>query len=132
MQTFYIKQYSMLPTLHMALIEDGRNNFNNFYDAIQNSDITFTMKDDETDLVKIANAKAYISKIDDDGCTDKYQICYDWKKRDTNSSGYFTGVFEINFGKIKSDDSLRDDKTLSDSGKLIMPIRNELKIVILK
>ena len=124
MQYFYIRQNSTLPTLRMELIEDGRRDFRKFHDSIQNSTITFTMVNIDTKITKVAKAPCYIKMKEDDGCVEKYVICYDWKPRDTKESGTFNGTFEINFGKIKSDD------TTYPSGTLNMPIREELIIVI--
>ena len=54
MQYFYIKQGSTLPTLRMELIEDGRHDFNKFHECIQAADITFTMTNIDTNVVKVA------------------------------------------------------------------------------
>jgi hypothetical protein len=40
---FFINKNSTLPKLKMELINDGRNDFRNFYEKIQNATITFTM-----------------------------------------------------------------------------------------
>lgn len=125
MQTFYIKKNSILPQLKMDLIDDGRHDYRKFYDAIQNSTITFTMVNEQTNITKIAKAPCYIKLKEDGGCVDKYIICYDWKPRDTKEAGNYKGTFEINFGQIKS------DETTYPIGNLIMPIRETLNIIIL-
>lgn len=125
LQTFYIKQGATLPTLRMELINDGLSDFRKFHQAIQNSEITFTMVNDDTGITKIANAPAHISLRDGNECFEEYLICYDWKKRDTNEIGNYTGTFEITFGKIKNDDG-----TTYPQGLLVMPIRESLRIVI--
>lgn len=125
MQYFYIRQNSTLPTLRMELIEDGRHDFRKFYESVQNCTITFTMVNVDTKITKIAKAPCYIKLKDDDGCVDKYVICYDWKPRDTKETGTFKGTFELTFGEIKS------DETEYPTGNLNMPIREELTIVIL-
>lgn len=126
MQFFYIKQNAILPCLCVDLIEDGRHDFNKFHELIQNSTITFTMTNTETKATKIAKAPAYIKKKEDGGCVEKYAICYDWKKRDTKDTGDFIGTFEITFG-----DDIKNDNYGYPSGNLIMPIREELHIIIL-
>ena len=126
MQEFYIRQGSILPILSMNLIEDGRHDYMKFHEAIQNSTITFTMVNVENGLTKIAKAPAYIKKRETGGCTEQYAICYDWKERDTRENGVYEGIFEINFGEIKN------DEYTYPSGKLIMPIREELYITIKK
>ena len=125
MQYFYIRQNSTLPTLRMELIEDGRHDFRKFYESVQNCTITFTMVNVDTKITKIAKAPCYIKLKDDDGCVDKYVICYDWKPRDTKETGTFKGTFELTFGEIKS------DETEYPTGNLNMPIRETLNIIIL-
>ena len=125
MQYFYIHQNSTLPTLRMELIEDGRHDFRKFYESVQNCTITFTMVNVDTKITKIAKAPCYIKLKEDDGCVDKYVICYDWKPRDTKEAGTFKGTFELTFGQIKS------DETEYPTGNLNMPIREDLTIVIL-
>lgn len=125
MQYFYIRQNSTLPTLRMELIEDGRHDFRKFYESVQNCTITFTMVNVDTKITKIAKAPCYIKLKEDDGCVDKYVICYDWKPRDTKEAGTFKGTFELTFGEIKS------DETEYPTGNLNMPIRETLNIIIL-
>ena len=125
MQYFYIRKNSTLPTLRMELIEDGRHDFRKFYESVQNCTITFTMVNVDTKITKIAKAPCYIKLKEDDGCVDKYVICYDWKPRDTKETGAFKGTFELTFGEIKS------DETEYPTGNLNMPIRETLNIVIL-
>lgn len=125
MQYFYIRQNSTLPTLRMELIEDGRHDFRKFYESVQNCTITFTMVNVDTKITKIAKAPCYIKLKEDDGCVDKYVICYDWKPRDTKKAGTFKGTFELTFGEIKS------DETEYPTGNLNIPIREDLTIVIL-
>ena len=125
MEYFYIRQNSTLPTLRMELIEDGRHDFRKFYESVQNCTITFTMVNVDTKITKIAKAPCYIKLKEDDGCVDKYVICYDWKPRDTKETGTFKGTFELTFGEIKS------DETEYPTGNLNMPIRETLNIIIL-
>ena len=125
LQTFYIKHNATLPTLRMELINDGLSDFRKFHQAIQNAEITFTMVNDDNGMTKISNAPAYIKLREDNTCFEEYLICYDWKKRDTNEIGNYTGTFEITFGTIKNDDG-----TTYPKGVLIMPIRESLRIVI--
>lgn len=126
MQTFTINQYSELPTLRMELIYDGRSDFNKFWDAIQDSTITFTMTNIDTNVIKIANAPCYIKRKESDGCVTQYVICYDWKKRDTREKGVYEGVFNICFNGNLVGESITYPK-----GELIMPINEKLIINIL-
>ena len=124
MQEFYIKRGSVLPILRMDLINDGRHDFNKFFDLIQNSDITFSMTNKDNGILKISNSPCYIKLRETDGCIEKYVICYDWKTRDTSCAGTFEGEFTLDFGKVKSDD------VTFPSGTLKMPIREKLEIII--
>lgn len=125
MQEFYINKDSLLPTLRIELIEDGRHDYNKMYEMLQNSSITFTMVNRDTGVTKIAKAPAYIKAREDGGCVEQYVICYDWKKRDINEEGNYIGKFNIEFGDIKN------DEYTYPSGNLIVPIREQLMITIL-
>lgn len=121
---FYIKKDSILPTLRMELIEDGRHDFNKIHECLQNSTITFTMVNMDTGVTKIAKAPAYIKLRENGGCVDQYVVCYNWKKRDVNEVGNYIGKFNIEFGQVKNDEY---DYPI---GNLIMPIREDLMITI--
>jgi hypothetical protein len=124
MQEFYINKDSLLPILRMDLIEDGRHDFNKFFELIQSADITFTMINRETGVTKIAKAPAYIKLREDGGCIDQYVICYNWRKRDVNEAGNYIGKFDIEFGEVKN------DEYEYPQGNLIMPLREDLMITI--
>lgn len=124
-QQFFINQNSNLPTLAVELVYDGRGDFHKLWDAIQNADITFTMTNVDSGIIKIANAPAYIKEKEGEGCVTEYIICYDWKKRDTKEKGTYKGVFTINFS-----DDLTSEETVYPTGDLIVPIREELMIII--
>lgn len=125
MQQFIINQYSTLPTLRMELIYDGRSDFNKFWDAIQDSTITFSMTNVDTNVMKIANAPCYIKRKEGNGCVTEYVICYDWKERDTKECGTYEGVFTISFHG-----NLIGETTSYPKGDLIVPIREKLLITI--
>lgn len=125
MQEFYINKGSVLPELRMELIYDGRHDFNKFYEAVQNANITFTMADYSTGVIKIANAPCKLKPREGDGCVEEYIICYEWKERDTKKPGIYKGQFTIDFlGDLTS------DGVEYPSGKLVMPIREDLMINI--
>ena len=128
-QYFEIKKNSTLPSLKVELIDDGTYDFcrrDMYNNAIQNADITFSMKD-ENGVLKISKAKASIVKCCDSNCTESYSIEYKWNKRDTKEAGVFDAFFEINF---KSD--LYEEGVSYPEGNLIMPIHEQLKIHILE
>ena len=62
-QQFFINKDSILPTLRLELIYDGRHDYNKFWDAIQNSDITFTMTNVDTNIKTV---KILINGMDTD------------------------------------------------------------------
>ena len=121
---FYINKDSLLPILRMDLISDGRHSYNKFFELIENSTITFTMVNKETGVTKVANAPAFIKLREDGGCVDEYVICYKWRKHDVKEAGVYTGTFNIEFGEVKNDEYDYPE------GNLIMPIREELTIII--
>ena len=128
-QYFEIKKNSTLPSLMVNLIDDGTYDFcrrDIYNNAIQNADITFSMKD-ENGILKISKAKAGIVKCCDCNCTESYSIEYKWNKRDTKEAGVFDAFFEINF---KND--LYEEGVSYPEGNLIMPIHEQLKIHILE
>lgn len=114
MQKFYINKNSTLPLLKMELINDGRHDYGKFFELIQNGQaITFTMTNVENGVKKIAKAPAFLM-LKDSECNEEYYICYQWKARDTNTSGKYKGQFNITI----------EGKTL------IVPIQDELIIYI--
>ena len=127
-QLFTINRGSELPYLRMELINDGRHDYHKFYLAIQdeaNSHVTFSMRDAETGVYKIANAEAHVVYDEDSGCEERYLLEYRWKKRDTNMAGRYIGTFKITFsGNIKM------DGVNFPSGELIVPIQEDLVINI--
>ena len=125
---FFLRQNSTLPTLRMELIYDGRHDFmkNKLHECLQGADITFTMVNVETNVTKVAKAKAYIKLREGDDCTEQYVICYDWKARDTKEAGTFKGTFEIDFSPL-----IKNDNYDYPSGLMLTPIREDLYISIL-
>lgn len=125
-QHFFINQNSTLPTLRLELINDGRHNFRKFFEAVQNCDITFTMINTQSNVIKISNEKAYICPKSKDSSLDEYLICYDWKPRDTKEKGVFEGIFTLHF-----DGTLTSEYDVYPQGELKMPIKEKLIITIL-
>jgi len=135
MQYFYINSGSINPTLRMELINDGRYDFmknTSFSEAIQNADITFTMRD-ENNKVKGSKAPCTIILSDESGCDTRYIIEYAWKKRDTNRKGSYSAQFEITFK-----DDLRKPSTQAANGinydypkgNYIVPIIEDLVVMV--
>ena len=127
MQEFFINKGSVNPVLEMELIKDGRFDYQKSLidDAIQDSIVTFSMVDEETGILKIANAKANIVLADNEGCEETYVLQYKWTPRDVAKEGFYKGWFEIKFnGNITSDGKEYPE------GNLKVPIEEDLRVVI--
>ena len=127
MQSFLINSNSVLPRLRVELAYDGRFEFmksTHFYNAIQNADVTFSMRD-EHDVLKISEAPCNIVLTDEGTCDERYIIEYAWKKRDTRIPGHYKGRFTITFK-----DDLYESGQTYDGGDFIMPIFEDLEIFI--
>ena len=117
----FINKNSTLPKLKMELVNDGRNDFRNFYEKIQNATITFTMYDVETKVKRIACSSANLEMATSNNCenteTPTYYITYQFTELQTSRVGRYNGYFTITF--------------LDGTGTLIAPIRDELYINVL-
>ena len=69
MQEFYINQNSTLPIIEVSLIQNGRNKFNNFFEFLQDSNITFSMINVDNGTVKVSTAPCYLKLKKSDSCT---------------------------------------------------------------
>lgn len=117
---FYINKNATLPILKLELINDGRNDFDKFFELIQNANIFFTMTDVVTGVKKIAKKKAKTQLVlPQSDCTgERYYIVYQFNTKETSKHGRYIGQFEIEF--------------LDGTGTLIVPIRESLYINILE
>lgn len=124
-QEFFINQGSILPVLRMEVINDGRYSFWKFHEAIQNAVVTFSMKNVDTDILKISKAPCEIVQTEDGGCEEKYVLQYKWKARDTKEKGKYKGWFNIQFLE-----DLTQYGVEYPSGLMIAPISEDLYIYI--
>jgi len=117
---FFINKNATLNVLKLELIQDGRNDFQRFYEAVQNANIYFTMADVVTGVKRIAKKETTIELvIPQTNCVgDEYYLIYQFTERDTAVAGRYVGQFTIEF--------------LDGSGTLIAPIREELFINVLE
>lgn len=115
---FYINKNATLPILKMELILDGRHDFRNFHEKIQNSNIYFSMTNIEDGFKKLCRRPA-LCIMRPDACNEEeeYYLAYQFSERETNKAGIYQAQFEIDF--------------LDGSGTLIVPIREELKVMVL-
>jgi hypothetical protein len=111
---FDIKKHATLPVLKLAVVKDGRSDYNNFMRQIEVSSLFFSMIDTETGVPKIMSRPAsFVEKTQiDPNAEPEYYIYYQFTNKDTNTVGQFEGQF-----MIKNDD-----------GVLILPIREKLII----
>ena len=128
MQEFFIIRGSVNPVLEMEVIEDGRYDFHRslINDALQDSTVTFSMKDSTTGLLKISKAPANIVSAMNGSCEEKNILQYKWKERDTKTPGTYIGWFEISFNG-----NLTSEGVEYPEGNLIVPIEEPLKIIVL-
>jgi hypothetical protein len=127
MQEFFILKDSLNPVLEMELIEDGRYDYKKsiFNEAIQDSTVTFSMRNRDTGIMKISKAKANIAMDAENSCEDKYILQYKWDKRDVNTVGVYEAWFEITFnGNIAS------NGVDYPTGNLKVPIEEGLLVIV--
>lgn len=122
---FFIKKNSTLPILKMRLVRDGRNDFHHFWEMMENSAITFSMKNTKNGVYKIANvAGEVVEKLINIGLTEiEYYIAYRFQPEDTNEIGIFVGEFSIKFF-----DTAQNNIEIGD---LKVPIKDTLYIHVL-
>lgn len=127
MQEFYIIKDSVNPVLEMELIDDGRYDFKRslFNEALQDSEVTFSMKDEETGVMKISKSKANVVLAIDDVSEEKYILQYKWSKRDVSKKGTYEAWFEITFNENIISDGIEYPK-----GNLKVPVEEKLRIII--
>ena len=116
---FNINKGATLPRLVMELINDGRNDYGNFHDKIQNAVITFCMTDNDTGVKRIGNKSGVciLKEPTSDCIGEEYYIGYNFTEKETKKVGTFTGLFTITFN--------------DGSGTLSVPIKDKLYIHIL-
>ena len=120
---FTIRQNSTLPILKLVLYRDGRNDYEHFEELLENSIITFAMKDEKTGIYKISNKEAIIKpKLPCANDVKKeYYIVYEFTSDDTNRPGIYLGEFKIIFIGLD----------LQPTGELIIPISEQLYIHVI-
>ena len=120
---FFIRQGASDPILKLRLVDDAKNDKSAFNDLLENSDITFEMKDVETGMYAILNASCVLTLSDKkyNQTTDEYYITHRFTEDQTSEKGKFEGKVTIQFL----------DTNLDPTYKLIMPIREKLFINII-
>lgn len=115
---FFIRKNSLEPILKMQLIQDGRNDYMDFYEQLGNSAIAFSMKKVDTGEFVILNKAGGIvaKKVVDDYYPIQYYIYYRWQSNDVSEVGRYQGQFTI--------------ELLGQFTELVVPIREDLFINI--
>ena len=115
---FFINKGATLNVLKLELIQDGRNDFNRFHDAVQNANIYFTMTDVVTGVKRIAKKETGLQVVIPECCVgEEFYLIYNFTERDTAVAGRYVAQFTLEF--------------LDGSGTLIVPIRETLYVNIL-
>jgi hypothetical protein len=115
---FFINKGATLNVLKLELIQDGRNDFNRFHDAVQNANIYFTMTDVVTGVKRIAKKETGLQVVTPESCVgEEFYLIYKFTERDTAVAGRYIGQFTLEF--------------LDGSGTLLVPIRETLYVNIL-
>jgi hypothetical protein len=115
---FFINKGATLNVLKLELIQDGRNDFNKFYELVQNANIYFTMTDVITGVKRIAKKTTSVELVTPASCVgEEYYLTYQFTTRDTMVAGRYIAQFDIEF--------------LDGSGTLIVPIRESLYVNVL-
>jgi hypothetical protein len=111
---FFIKKNATLPLLKMAVVKDGRNDYNNMMDFIEQSSIFFSMVSVDTGIPKISTRPAGFVSVEqlDPNADPEYFVYYQFSPRDTNKVGRYQAQFLFR----------------NDQGTMILPIREELYV----
>lgn len=127
MQEFFLIRGSVNPPLRVELINDGRYDFKkSFFDnVLQDSTVTFSMKNNESGILKVGKQKANIVLAKSEGCEEKYILQYKWKERDVKEPGTYLAWFEIKFNG-----DIIENGVEYPTGNLKVPIEEPLIIVI--
>lgn len=118
-QNFFIRKNSQLPILKMKVINDGRFDYKEIFNKLENATITFSMKDSETGRYKVFNKPGLVIPVEKENCKEngEYYIGYKFTTKDTDRPGCYRAEFKIDF--------------LDDNCSLISPIYEDLFVNIL-
>ncbi len=112
---FFIKQNATLPTLRVEVVKDGRSDFAQTQEFLNQTEILFSMVDIVTGQPKIVGAPCTTELLDEtDENISKYLIKYQFNFRDTKNQGRFKGTFRIQ----------------NNQGDIVLPLTEDLFINI--
>lgn len=119
-KTFFIKKNSTLPIVKLQLLQSVREQYDITDKMLKNVAVTFSMKDVETGIFRIANVPGnlvinrnrvnYSDEVE-------YTLTYKFKLNDTKKTGRFVGEFKLDF--------LGDE-----CGKITLPNNTPINIII--
>jgi hypothetical protein len=112
---WFIKKNATLPVIKVKLSQNGRSDYMNTMSVLEDSDVYFSMVDEETGIPKITSVSATVeSGLTEDGQIE-YFTYYQFKKSQTKNVGRFSGEF-----MVKNTD-----------GVLFMPISEKIYINVI-
>lgn len=119
---FFIRKDSTLPILEIEL-EAISKKYNITPEMWENSVVTFSMIDSETNVFKIANKTGELfsenKTVSYDG-SKRYYLQYKFSEKDTKKEGLYFGEFKIDF--FDNEDNI--------CGKLTIPNNKKLQIFV--
>jgi len=87
---FFIKKGATLPLLKLNIVDNGRNDYDNFLNTLELSSLFFSMTNVDTGIPKIINKPAGVG-----GSKPNYYIYYQFQNNDTLKEGRFESEFTI-------------------------------------
>lgn len=119
-RAFFISKNSTLPKVKLPLLQSIREQYDITDEMLDNVAVTFSMKDTETGLYRIANVAAdlvintnrpeYPDEVE-------YTLEYKFKLRETSKPGRFEGEFKLDF-------------LGENCGKITLPNNQPINIII--
>lgn len=85
---FFIKKGATLPLLKLNIVNNGRNDYDNFLNTLELSSLFFSMTNVDTGIPKIVNKPAGIG-----GVSPNYFVYYQFQNSDTTREGRFEAEF---------------------------------------
>lgn len=105
---FFIRKNATLPYLEVDIIKDGRFDYNFKMTSLSSSTVTFSMKNVDNDIYKVANGVCVYS-------VENNSIYYQFTKKNTSIIGRYEGEFKIN----------------NSQGSNILPLRDKLFVNVI-
>lgn len=111
---FFIKKNSTLPLLKINVIKDGRSDYNRDMKYLEETEIFFSMVNEETNVPKITTRPAGVIKKEQSnyGVDLEYSVVYQFTPFDTKKIGRYKGQFLFK----------------NDTGIMLLPLSQEIYI----